>query len=156
MFIMAIILFFRIVKAPSFSYTISEEETNNSLSWQSFTEKFNSTLDNLSDDWEEIKNEKEEIKNIFIENKDNVTSTDLIYTQFEGELREEDEEYIYNEVIGDYQDIEDVKKVTEEIIKKFNDTNNCPAWINCMPTIGTEINDCVIPSGCEDITQIAY
>lgn len=33
--------------------------------------------------------------------------------------------------------------------------SNCPAYINCMPTIG-EARPCVIPAGCENITQIAY
>lgn len=31
----------------------------------------------------------------------------------------------------------------------------CPAYINCMPMIG-EDRPCVIPPGCENITQIAY
>lgn len=33
--------------------------------------------------------------------------------------------------------------------------NDCPAYINCMPTIG-QSQPCVIPSGCEAITQIVY
>lgn len=33
--------------------------------------------------------------------------------------------------------------------------SNCPAYINCMPTIG-EVRACRIPVGCEEITQIAY
>jgi ElaB/YqjD/DUF883 family membrane-anchored ribosome-binding protein len=32
---------------------------------------------------------------------------------------------------------------------------NCPAWINCMPSLD-EIRNCQIPPGCEDFTQIAY
>lgn len=32
---------------------------------------------------------------------------------------------------------------------------DCPAYINCMPTIGAA-RPCQIPSGCEGITQIAY
>jgi Tfp pilus assembly protein PilX len=32
---------------------------------------------------------------------------------------------------------------------------SCPEYINCMPTIG-ETKPCVIPAGCEKITQIAY
>lgn len=32
---------------------------------------------------------------------------------------------------------------------------SCPEFINCMPTIG-EARPCVIPPGCENITQIAY
>jgi hypothetical protein len=33
--------------------------------------------------------------------------------------------------------------------------NNCPKYIDCMPTIG-EDKACVIPLGCEGITIIAY
>ncbi|MGE5425684.1 MAG: hypothetical protein ACM3PZ_01270 [Bacillota bacterium] len=32
---------------------------------------------------------------------------------------------------------------------------NCPQYINCMPTFG-EPRPCVIPPGCENYTQIAY
>ncbi len=32
---------------------------------------------------------------------------------------------------------------------------NCPAYIDCMPTIGAA-RPCQIPAGCEGITQIAY
>ncbi|MBN2884553.1 hypothetical protein JXE04_01365 [Patescibacteria group bacterium] len=34
-------------------------------------------------------------------------------------------------------------------------TSSCPAYIDCMPTIG-QVKPCVIPTGCEAITQIAY
>ena len=33
--------------------------------------------------------------------------------------------------------------------------SKCPAYINCMPTIGAA-KPCQIPAGCEGITQIAY
>lgn len=33
--------------------------------------------------------------------------------------------------------------------------DNCPAYIDCMPTIG-EPKPCQVPAGCEGITQIAY
>ena len=33
--------------------------------------------------------------------------------------------------------------------------SSCPAYINCMPTIGAS-RPCQIPAGCEGITQIAY
>jgi len=36
-----------------------------------------------------------------------------------------------------------------------SDNKNCPAYIDCMPRIG-EAKPCVIPLGCEKITQIAY
>ena len=34
-------------------------------------------------------------------------------------------------------------------------SSSCPEFIDCMPTIG-EAKPCVIPPGCENITQIAY
>lgn len=37
-----------------------------------------------------------------------------------------------------------------------DNVNSCPAWINCMPRIGSSPPDCTIPVGCENITQIAY
>ncbi len=36
---------------------------------------------------------------------------------------------------------------------------SCPEWINCMPTFGDPggaTRACIVPPGCEDITQIAY
>jgi cell division protein FtsB len=36
-----------------------------------------------------------------------------------------------------------------------NENNNCPSYIDCMPTIG-EAKPCQVPAGCEGITQIAY
>lgn len=33
--------------------------------------------------------------------------------------------------------------------------NNCPDFINCMPLID-EVRPCLIPPGCENITQIVY
>ncbi|MFA5024570.1 MAG: hypothetical protein WC523_06485 [Patescibacteria group bacterium] len=44
---------------------------------------------------------------------------------------------------------------TEATTSKTIKNNNCPAYINCMPTIG-EARPCQIPAGCEGITQIAY
>lgn len=50
-----------------------------------------------------------------------------------------------------------VKEELSDLIKKATTTvkNSCPSYINCMPTIG-EARPCVIPVGCEDVTQIAY
>ena len=47
-----------------------------------------------------------------------------------------------------------------ELKQEFTDITNskkvsCPQYINCMPSIG-EARPCVIPPGCEKITQIAY
>lgn len=53
--------------------------------------------------------------------------------------------------------------MTPIILKKELETNSssssatvsCPQFIDCMPTIG-DSKPCVIPPGCENITQIAY
>jgi len=55
----------------------------------------------------------------------------------------------------------EIKKELSDLTKNISTStvpvvkNNCPAYINCMPTIG-EARPCVIPAGCENITQIAY
>jgi transketolase len=48
-----------------------------------------------------------------------------------------------------------LKELENKLPIKDTRTLNCPAYINCMPTIGVS-RPCVIPSGCEDITQIVY
>lgn len=45
-----------------------------------------------------------------------------------------------------------ISSSTPNLIKQ---SNNCPAYINCMPSIG-ETRSCRIPVGCEGITEIAY
>lgn len=51
----------------------------------------------------------------------------------------------------------EIKEELLDLIKKATTTvkNNCPEYINCMPTIGGA-RPCTIPAGCENITQIAY
>jgi hypothetical protein len=58
----------------------------------------------------------------------------------------------------------EIKKELTDLIKKEIATTtatsspkriSCPEYINCMPTIG-EQKPCVVPVGCEKITQIAY
>jgi hypothetical protein len=40
--------------------------------------------------------------------------------------------------------------------EELNVLNNCPEFINCMPTYSGEENFCVVPPGCEDITLKVY
>jgi hypothetical protein len=44
---------------------------------------------------------------------------------------------------------------TSIIIDKGKETSNCPAYIDCMPTVGAA-RPCIIPPGCESKTIIAY
>lgn len=43
----------------------------------------------------------------------------------------------------------------EQRLPLMTASSSCPEFIDCMPTIG-EAKPCVIPVGCENITQIAY
>ena len=43
---------------------------------------------------------------------------------------------------------------TPPIVNKEN--KNCPAYVNCMPTVGGPARPCGVPPGCEGITTIAY
>lgn len=47
------------------------------------------------------------------------------------------------------------KEMLVELKKRLKKDENCPEYIDCMPTIGEAV-DCVVPTGCENITQIAY
>jgi len=52
----------------------------------------------------------------------------------------------------------ELKKELTGLIKKETSTpekSSCPEYINCQPTIGGA-RPCVVPAGCEKITQIAY
>lgn len=51
--------------------------------------------------------------------------------------------------------IDDSKKMLLELEEKLKNEKNCPEYIDCMPSIGESV-DCIIPEGCENITQIAY
>ena len=47
------------------------------------------------------------------------------------------------------------KAATTTIATSWPKNLNCPSYIDCMPSIGAP-RPCVIPAGCEKITQIAY
>ncbi|MFZ2309924.1 MAG: hypothetical protein WAW11_00050 [Patescibacteria group bacterium] len=55
----------------------------------------------------------------------------------------------------------EIKKSLQELTNNFSTSTdkslgeNCPPYIDCMPTIG-EARPCVVPPGCENITIIAY
>jgi len=60
---------------------------------------------------------------------------------------------------GILKDTVDLATSTATITPPVVTKNNCPEWINCMPTINDSLSpprSCSIPPGCEGITQIAY
>lgn len=44
----------------------------------------------------------------------------------------------------------------EEDLKELKILNNCPEFVNCMPSYSGEKNTCIVPPGCEDITLKVY
>ncbi len=48
-----------------------------------------------------------------------------------------------------------IKDELEQILTPSSTTSSCPRYVNCMPTIG-EARPCVIPPGCEGITEKVY
>ncbi|MFA5155105.1 MAG: hypothetical protein WC453_01595 [Patescibacteria group bacterium] len=48
---------------------------------------------------------------------------------------------------------------SDSVVTPPPSASSCPAYINCMPTVGpseSPARSCQIPPGCEGITQIAY
>ena len=49
------------------------------------------------------------------------------------------------------------ESVDSEPTKPINpNQTNCPAYVNCMPTFGEPARPCVIPPGCEGVTEKVY
>lgn len=48
-----------------------------------------------------------------------------------------------------------IKELETKVAEPGKASGTCPQFIDCMPTIGAS-KPCVIPPGCENITQIAY
>ena len=49
------------------------------------------------------------------------------------------------------------ESVDSEPTKPINpNQTNCPAYVNCMPTFGELARPCVIPPGCEGVTEKVY
>jgi hypothetical protein len=132
----------------------------------SFAPKKNNTEDNDSSWQQDLKETINTVRDDFNINKDS-----------NNEDPNTEEKAFLDDMLNNIEDKEQVKipvvipeetgvststepqKFLKELENKlpFEDisTINCPAYINCMPTIG-QARPCVIPPGCEDITQIAY
>ncbi len=96
----------------------------------------------------------------FIEIKDNL---DQVVEDLNAKLKDEKDSF--------GQVVEDIKEddqggnqeddlnlpflLEEEPLPKPN-PNNCPQYINCMPTTDGSVRSCAIPPGCEEITQVVW
>ncbi len=106
----------------------------NQLNWQEFKANFNKTIEEAGSRFSGVGEENAE--SVEPENNSSVFINDLI------------------------EATDKLASSTVDVIAEENtpilENNNCPEWINCMPTISDEPRACQIPSGCEGITQIAY
>lgn len=119
---------------------------------------FNSTPNQKSDTWEQINND---IDKTFKEIEDNfdqeVSSTsnefvsDLLI-KASGTVEKKIESSATTTIKEELA--EDLKNIIATSTSKKQKTD-CPEYINCMPSIG-ESRPCIIPAGCEGVTQIAY
>ncbi|MFP4514944.1 MAG: hypothetical protein ACLFNO_03010 [Parcubacteria group bacterium] len=147
-FFLVLILFLWIFNLPSIlnSKTINEEEADN-FNWEGITETLRKTWSDFSDNWKEtsvdLENEIEKNPDIFVGS----TSTEEISTST-----------VEVEEFEDMQaELKKLEKALEEAHIEKQDSNNCPEWVNCMPTYGDSgPRDCTIPAGCEGITEKVY
>jgi hypothetical protein len=111
----------------------------NKAAWEEIKNDFNETVDKMSESLNKIEAANEKLKkasssliNELIVETNKIASSSASTTMSTSSLP-----------VTDTQASSSVKN------------NNCPAYIDCMPTIG-EAKPCQIPVGCEGITQIAY
>jgi len=116
------------------------EDSNQTAAWQEdLNESFNTLQTNLKD----FQTEETQIKT---EEKTFLQTMSANLAELASAQEAPDQtELIVEEKLG--------SEMLLELESRLN--LQCPAYINCMPMIG-EDRPCVLPPGCENITQIAY
>ena len=113
---------------------------------------------NNEDDWREIRDDLnsslQEIKNT-LENSVEVSTSSEPVSATSLDVSD-----------GDRRAAEELLRETAEFaippapsILPDRTNRQCPAWVNCMPTIsgpGSSVGSCAIPPGCEGITELVY
>ncbi len=122
---------------------------NNDSDLQSLKTDMSSFLNQSEEKLVEIKAiDEKQLKQKLIEDS-NILFQDLI----------EEANSVTNNTTTDF--IENISSTTDDYVESRLPVDgarkdlNCPAWINCMPSLD-EVRNCQIPVGCEDFTQIAY
>lgn len=137
-FIIVIAAFILFLWLANLRNVLQDDRSSNNQVWQKITEDIDSSLDHLnkiSDEMASTSASNEE----FVEKLINLASSSSPIQSGTSTIKLE------------------LKEELSDLIKNATTTvkNNCPPYINCMPTIG-EARPCVVPVGCEDVTQIAY
>lgn len=106
----------------------------------------NQELSELRQDFDEAINQINQSINE-VENKE-------LTTEFKEEFKNEIKEEFLNDVIKEDSDGVATSSAEEYVVP----VNNCPAYVNCMPTFGGSGNGpaCYIPPACEGITQMVW
>lgn len=138
--LMALILIFWLLNIKNvFKFNQTNQEASNP-EWSSVRDELGETLDQLGDNFQKINEANESLK---------TASSSLV-----NEIIKETEK-IASSSIASSSNSTSTEVIPGEIAAEKPANTNCPEYINCMPTIG-EPRPCVIPAGCEGITQIAY
>ncbi|MFA5130811.1 MAG: hypothetical protein WC467_00105 [Patescibacteria group bacterium] len=148
--IMALILIFWILNIKNvFHDNAVAGADQDAAQWQNLRNNFSVTVSEMTKSLDKIKETDAALKTAssslleaLIKETDKIAASSTIETASSSEVTGN------TPVIATSTD--KVASSTSEITK-----NNCPPYINCMPTIG-EARPCVVPAGCEGITQIAY
>lgn len=127
---------------------VTNKESN--LSAESFAENFNNNLEenaNLVDYSSE--DEKIFVNQLLVEANNLNVATDTPDSVFEEPEKESVPTETSELESPEFVDLENSNLVTPV-------QTNCPAYVNCMPTFDAEPRPCVIPPGCEGITEKVY
>jgi len=114
------------------------QKVNNDKTWEKISKDMNNSLnrlDNISNNLSASSTDNSFVKDLLDKASSTATST-ISATTTSSDIK--------NELIN-------IIKTATSSPKRIS----CPEYINCMPSIG-EARPCVIPVGCENITQIAY
>ncbi len=120
-----------------------EADANSQSGLSSFSEELGDALEQLNKNLEDIKV---------------ATTTEVIAPPAQTNVVEERSA---DEILKDT--MKNIGSTTNEIpvlpastTMPAKDTSGCPAWVNCMPTIGGPPVNCGVPSGCEGVTELVY
>lgn len=145
-FMVLIFIFWLLNIKNVFQSSTAFDNSQSTNEWQKMKTDFNDTIDKMSKSLDKIESTNEKLKNassslleeLITEINVVASSTNNLSTLATSSLVEA----ASTSSMGN-------------IASSSLENNSCPAYIDCMPTVG-EVRPCQIPAGCEGITQIAY
>lgn len=138
--LMTLIFIFWLLNIKNVFKVNQVNQVENDLKWGEVRDELGETLDQLGDNFQKINETNENLK---------AASSSLV-----NEIIKEADKIASSSTASSSIPVKS-ETVSEEGVPEKPNSANCPEYINCMPTIG-EMRPCIIPVGCEGITQIAY